>query len=118
MVFESELSDGLRRAPAAGMRRRTRGACCDQTRFVTVRAHEAPNLRGDVSEREPSAAEVPDGLMFEASPWVVCRPVADAWMRTKLKSASSRSFPRFDRVGEPCPAASTFRAAGEALIPS
>ena len=71
-----------------------------------------------MSEGEPSAAEVPDGLVFEASPMrAVCRPVADAWMRTKLKSASSRSFPASNASASRVRQLSMRRAAGEALIP-
>ena len=78
-----------------------------------VRARRGTGL--DVSEGEPSAAEVPDGLTVEASP--PCRS-STRGRRVDAHEGRERFVPlvlHFDRVDMPCPAASTFRAAEEAF---
>jgi len=83
------------------------------SRFVRSRR----GTEGAVSEEEPSAADLPDGLLVEASP---AGPVSNRGSRVDADEAQERFEPLgpgFDRVSETCPAASTFRAAGEAVIP-
>ena len=97
------------------------------SRFV----HARRGTGRDVSEGEPSAAEVPDGRVVQASPAVFGRPVEDAWRRSKLMSASSRAsvgcarrraspevFLRSSRPGERCSTLRTYSRRGVALRPS